>query len=57
MGLIGIQINGISVVNEHGHYLLEKENKQMRCDVGELNEAIPEFEEMLNQAKMKLQTA
>lgn len=29
----------------------------MRCDFGELNECIPEFEEYLKEAQKKLQTA
>lgn len=49
-----IYINGISVSREHGHYLLQKDGAQMRCDVGELNECIPEFEEYLLES---LQTA
>jgi hypothetical protein len=57
MRITRIQINGINISDEHGHYLLEKDNKQMRCDIGELNEAIPEFEEMLIEAQKRLQTA
>ena len=57
MRITGIQINGINISDEHGHYLLEKDNRQMRCDVGELNEAVPEFEEMLIEAQKRLQTA
>lgn len=44
----------ISIKDEHGHYLLECDGVQMRCDTGELNEAIPEFEEYYNNRK-KLQ--
>lgn len=40
-----LTINGIEVYREHGHLLLQKNGIQMRCDVGELNAAIPEFEE------------
>lgn len=57
MRLIGIQINGINVSQEHGHYLLQKDGIQMRCDFNELNECIPEFEEYLAEAQKKLQTA
>lgn len=38
MRLIGIQINGINVSQEHGHYLLQKDGVQMRCDFNELND-------------------
>ena len=51
MRITGIQINGINISDEHGHYLLEKDNRQMRCDIGELNEAVPEFEQMLIEAQ------
>lgn len=57
MRLIGLQINGIDVSQEHGHYLLQKDDVQMRCDFNELNECIPEFEEYLAEARKKLQTA
>lgn len=57
MRLIRIQINEINVSQEHGHYLLQKDGVQMRCDFGELNECIPEFEEYLTEAQKKLQTA
>lgn len=57
MRLIGIQINGINVSQEHGHYLLQKDGIKMRCDFNELNECIPEFEECLAEAQKKLQTA
>lgn len=57
MRLIGIQINGINVSQEHGHYLLQKDGVQMRCDFNELNECIPEFEEYLAEVQKKLQTA
>lgn len=46
-----IIINGISVTQEHGHLLLQKDGTQMRCDFGELNECIPEFEEYLKDKK------
>ena len=55
MRITGIQINGINISDEHGHYLLEKDNRQMRCDIGELNEAVPEFEEMLTEEQKRLQ--
>lgn len=45
MGITGIRINGIDVSYEHGHYLLQRNNIKMRCDIGELNEGIEEFEE------------
>lgn len=45
MQITGIKINGISVTREYGHYLLQKNGIKMRCDFGELNECIPEFEE------------
>lgn len=57
MRLIGIQINGINVSQEHGHYLLQKDGIKMRCDFNELNECVPEFEEYLTEAQRKLQTA
>lgn len=57
MRLIEIQINGINVSQEHGHYLLQKDGIQMRCDFNELKECIPEFEECLKEVRRKLQTA
>lgn len=56
MRLIGIKINGIDILQEHGHYLLQKDGIQMRCDFNELNECIPEFEEYLAELQKK-QTA
>lgn len=55
MQLTGISFNGINVTQEHGHYLLQKDGIYMRCDVGELNECIPEFEEYFVEAQKKLQ--
>lgn len=55
MGITGIQINGISITQEHGHLLLSKDGIQMRCDFWELNDCIPEFEEYLREKE--LQTA
>lgn len=55
MGITGIQINGISITQEHGHLLLSKDGIQMRCDFWELNDCISEFEEYLRENK--LQTA
>ena len=46
---VTISINEISVSQEYGHYLLQKNGVKMRCDIGELNECIPEFEEYLNE--------
>lgn len=54
MKVIGLYINGISVSQEYGHYLLEKENVQMRCDFGELKDCIPEFEEYFLEKKEKV---
>ena len=51
MKMTGLYINGISVSQEYGHYLLEKENIQMRCDFGELKDCIPEFEEYFQEKK------
>lgn len=58
MRLTGIYINGISISQEHGHYLLEKDGIKMRCDSGELNECIPEFEEYVKEkTKIRAQIA
>lgn len=57
MRLIGIQVNGITVIQEHGHYLLQKHGVKMRCDIGELNECIPEFEEYLEEIEQERQLA
>ena len=54
MKMTGLYINGISVSRECGHYLLEKENVQMRCDFGELKDCIPEFEEYFQEKKEKV---
>ena len=54
MNMIGLYINGISVSQEYGHYLLEKENVQMRCDLGELKDCIPEFEEFFEEQEKKV---
>ena len=53
--ITGIQINGISVMREHGHLLLQKDGVQLRCDFGELNECIPEFEEHLKEIEQERQ--
>lgn len=55
MGIIGFCINGISVSRENGHYLLQKNGIQMRCDIGELNECIPEFEEYMEDQRQRKQ--
>lgn len=55
MSITGIQINGISVTRECGHYLLQKNGVKMRCDFGELNECIPEFEEYMEEIEAKRQ--
>lgn len=58
MGTASVQINGIDVVREFDHYLLRKDNVEMRCDVGELNECISEFIEYLREKSIqRLQTA
>lgn len=54
---VTISINGISVSQEYGHYLLQKNGVKMRCDIGELNECIPEFEEYLNEIEQERQLA
>lgn len=38
----------IRVEDEYGHYRLSCGSREQRCDVGELNEAIPEFAEELD---------
>lgn len=55
--ITGIQINGINVIRECGHLLLQKEGVKMRCDFGELNECITEFEEYLEEIKQERQLA
>ncbi|WP_368273578.1 hypothetical protein [Enterocloster bolteae] len=57
MQIAGIKINGISVTREYGHYLLQKNGIKMRCDFGELNECIPEFEEYLEEKEQERQLA
>jgi len=57
MGIVGIQINGISVTCECGHYILQRNGIKMRCDFGELNECIPEFEEYLEEIEQERQLA
>lgn len=57
MRLIGIHINGITVTQEHGHYLLQKNGVKMRCDFGELNECIREFEAYLEEIEQEQQLA
>lgn len=58
MSVVQIQINGIDVVREFDHYLFQKDGVEMRCDVGELNECMSEFEEYLREIKtQRLQTA
>lgn len=57
MKITGMRINGINVIHQHGHYLLQKDNVQMTCDSGELNESIPEFEQYFEEEKRKLQMA
>lgn len=50
-----MRINGIEVLQQHGHYLLRKDNVQMTCDSGELNDSIPEFKQFYEEEKRKLQ--
>lgn len=57
MKLIGIHINGITVTQEHGHYLLQKNGVKMRCDFGELNECNREFEAYLEEIEQEQQLA
>lgn len=57
MKLMGICINGITVTQEHGHYLLQKNSIKMRCDFGELNECVQEFEEYLEEIEQERQLA
>lgn len=57
MRIIGIEINGITITQEHGHYLLRKNGVKMRCDYGELNECILEFEEYLEEIEQERQLA
>lgn len=58
MGIVRVQINGIDVVRERDHYLLRKDSMEMRCDMGELNECIPEFIEYLREKSIQgLQSA
>lgn len=49
MSISGIEIDGISVMREYDHYLLQKDGVEMRCYLGELNECIPEFKEYLKE--------
>lgn len=53
---VSILLNGfnIAVTPEHGHYKLSHGQKEQRCDVGELNEAIPDFAEMLAEEQRKI---
>lgn len=57
MTFIGVNINGIEITQEYGHYLLQKNGVKMRCDIGELNECIPEFEEYLEEIEQERQLA
>lgn len=57
MRIIGIEINGITITQEYGHYLLRKNGVKMRCDYGELNECILEFEEYLEEIEQERQLA
>lgn len=53
MKLTGITVNGIQIYFEHGHYLLKRGQVELRCDFGELNECIPEFEEYYTKMQSK----
>lgn len=57
MKLIGIHINGITVTQEHGHYLLQKNGIKMRCDFGELNECVQEFADYVEEIEQERQLA
>lgn len=46
----------IQVIPEHGHYCLKNGNREQRCDVEELNEAIPDFADILINEQKKLNT-
>ena len=55
MNIKGIRIDGIEVLQKYGHYILQKDDIQMTCDSGELNESIPEFKQFYEEEKRKLQ--
>ncbi|WP_173015548.1 MULTISPECIES: hypothetical protein [unclassified Lactonifactor] len=57
MKITGIRIDGINVIQQYGHYLLKKDDIEMTCDSGELNESIPEFKQYYEGEKRKLQMA
>ena len=57
MRLIGIHINGITITQEHGHYLLQKNGIKMRCDFGELNECVQEFTNYVEEIEQERQLA
>lgn len=46
----------IQVIPEQGHYCLKNGNREQRCDVGELKEAVPDFAEVLLNEQKKLST-
>lgn len=46
----------IQVIPEHGHYCLKNGNREQRCDVDELKEAVPDFAEVLLNEQKKLIT-
>ena len=45
----------IQVIPEHGHWCLKHGNNEQRCDVGELNEALPSFAHELLREQNRLQ--
>ena len=55
---LSVYYNGlkIEVIPEHGHYCLKNGNREQRCDVGELNETVPDFAEILLNEQKKLST-
>ena len=55
MNIKGIRIDGIEVLQKYGHYILQKDDIQMTCDSGELNDSIPEFKQFYEEEKRKLQ--
>lgn len=50
---IMLNINGIDIFREGGHLLLVRDDVKMRCDHGELNHAIEEFEEYYSRRQLQ----
>jgi len=49
--IVNFCVNGIKIEPEYEHWKLSKDGYTIRCDGGEINEAIPEFLNWISEKK------